>query len=114
MRTGIEQRQFRKTKGYRVRLFFDNGQHARQQSSTIAMAFAAAHPEVAVYYSFEDLYFRVAVGDFRTRSEAMRFLESIKADYPLAFIITCPVNSLSAQRDRERVIIDNAGPQDVE
>ncbi|MDR0729564.1 MAG: SPOR domain-containing protein [Prevotellaceae bacterium] len=114
VRAGIERNRYRKAKGYRVRLFFGNEQHARQRSFTIAMSFAAEHPEVAVYHSFEDLYFRVAVGDFRTRSEAMRFLMSIKAVYPSAFVIACPVNYLPAQRDRERVIIEETEPEDVE
>ncbi|MDR1680971.1 MAG: SPOR domain-containing protein [Prevotellaceae bacterium] len=100
----IERNSYHKTKGYRVRLYFDNEQRARQRSLAVATAFVAEHPDVAVYHSFEDLYFRVAVGDFRTRSEAMRFLESIKGAYPSAFIIACPVNLMQPERDSERVM----------
>ncbi len=92
MRSSIYRNVYKKSKGYRVRIFFDNGKTARDRSTAIATGFKKNYPDVAVYRVFEDLYFKVAVGDFRTKTDAMRFLNEISKSYPSAFIITDQVN----------------------
>jgi len=75
-----------KMQGFRVRIFFDNKQTARAESETIASSFMALYPQTAVYRIYENPYFKVTVGDFRTRSEAMRFMLEVRKTYPQAFI----------------------------
>ncbi|MFA5443641.1 MAG: SPOR domain-containing protein [Bacteroidales bacterium] len=75
-----------KMEGFRVRIFFDNKQTARAESEQIEKDFSAAHPGTAVYRIYENPYFKVTVGDFRTKSEAMRFMHRIRHTYPQAFI----------------------------
>ena len=75
-----------KMQGFRVRIFFDNKQTARAESESIVTSFMALYPETAVYRMYENPYFKVTVGDFRTRSEAMRFMLEIRKTYPQAFI----------------------------
>lgn len=77
----------KKMHGYRIRIFFDNGQNARAKSESVVGAFSAQHPGVGVYRDYENPYFRVTVGDFRTRRDATRFLNSIKGQYPAGFIV---------------------------
>lgn len=73
--------------GYRVRIFFSNGQTAREGSAAVAQRFSANYPGYAVYRSFVSPNFKVTVGDFRTKSEAMRLLSAVKRDFPAAFIV---------------------------
>ncbi len=73
--------------GYRVRIFFDNKQTARNESEAIVKKFEKMFPEVAAYRSYVNPYFKVTVGDFRTRSEAMQLLRRIKETFPAAFIV---------------------------
>ncbi len=75
-----------KISGYRVRIFFDNKQTARSESEKVAAAFAEYSPQTAIYRVYENPYFKVTVGDFRTKSDAVRFMNSIKETYPQAFI----------------------------
>lgn len=75
-----------KMQGFRVRIFFDNKQTARTESENIAADFAVQYPGTAVYRIYENPYFKITVGDFRTRSEAMRFMLQIRKTYPQAFI----------------------------
>ena len=77
----------KKVNGYRIRIFFDNGQNARTKSESVMGAFKAQHPGVGVYRDYENPYFRVTVGDFRTKRDATRFLNSIKWQYPTGFIV---------------------------
>jgi len=75
-----------KMDGFRVRIFFDNKQTARAESEQIVEDFSTAHPGTGVYRIYENPYFKVTVGDFRTKSEAMRFMRRIRKTYPQAFI----------------------------
>lgn len=73
--------------GYRIRIFFDNGQNARGASAGALGRFKALYPGVSAYLSFTNPYFKVTVGDYRNKSEAMAALTEIKRQFPAAFII---------------------------
>lgn len=77
----------RTIKGYRVRIFFDNRQTARAESEKVLKDFRKAYPEIAAYRVYANPYFKVTVGDFRTRSEAMEMLSRIKYSFPSAFVV---------------------------
>lgn len=87
MENHIAANESRKMRGYRIRIFFDNGQNARAKSESVAGAFKAQHPGVEVFRDYDNPYFRVTVGNFRTKRDAARFLEGIKWQYPTGFII---------------------------
>lgn len=73
--------------GYRVRIFFDNRRTARAESEATLKNFISRFHDVAAYRSYVNPYFKVTVGDFRTKSEAMRLLRRIKGEFPSAFIV---------------------------
>lgn len=73
--------------GYRVRIFFDNRQTARVESEATLKRFESLYHDVAAYRTYANPYFKVTVGDFRTKSEAMALLNRIKADFPSAFVV---------------------------
>lgn len=77
----------RAIKGYRVRIYFDNKQNARGASGGVYSQFSSSYPDIAAYRSYTNPYFKVTVGDFRTKSEAMHFLEEIKGQFPQAFVV---------------------------
>ncbi len=73
--------------GWRVRIFFDNKQDARSVSEQTVENFRRTYPGVPVYRSYSAPFFKVTVGDCRTRSEAMQLLQTVRSDYPSAFVI---------------------------
>ena len=77
----------RAIQGYRVRIFFDNRQTARAESDAMLQRFSVLHYDIPAYRSYVNPYFKVTVGDFRTKSEAMRLLQQVKGDFPTAFIV---------------------------
>ena len=77
----------RSISGYRVRIFFDNKQTARKASEEIYERFTALYRDVKAYRTYANPYFKVTVGDFRTRSEAMELLSRIKSEFPSAFLV---------------------------
>ena len=82
----------RAIKGFRVRIFFDNKQNSRNASMAAYNSFCSNHHDIPAYRSYSNPYFKVTVGDFRTRSEAMQFLSSIKGEFPSAFVIKDNIN----------------------
>ncbi len=83
-----------KMQGYRVRIFFDSDRTARTKSAAIATEFSEKYPEVPVYRSHVSPYFKVAVGDFRTRADAQRFASKLSASgaYPYVFVVKEQIN----------------------
>ncbi|MBO7248593.1 MAG: SPOR domain-containing protein [Bacteroidales bacterium] len=72
---------------YRLRIFFDNKQDARAMSELVASQFSEVYPDVPVFRVYTNPYFKVTVGNFRSKSEAMKFLNKIKEDYPSVFLV---------------------------
>lgn len=83
----LESNKKRVISGYRVRIFSDSKQTARTESEAIVARFTSTHPGVAAYRSYQNPFFKVTVGDFRTKSEAMQLLQLIKYEYPTAFVV---------------------------
>jgi hypothetical protein len=78
--------------GYRIRVFYDNGPQARDKSEAIEQLLKKQFPEVMVYRSFESPNYKVSIGDFRTKDEALRIYNALKGTYPTAFIIKESIN----------------------
>ncbi len=73
--------------GFRIRIFFDLGQQSRNNSLDVMNEFMENFPGVAVYRTFDSPYYKVSVGDFRSRDEALRIYSSLVKKYPKAFIV---------------------------
>ena len=77
----------RKRSGYRIRLFFDNKQTARVESEELEKAFQELFPQIPTYRSYTNPFFKVVVGDYRTKSEAIRELKKILPSFPKAIVV---------------------------
>ena len=82
----------KKLSGYRIRVYYDNGQNARNRSEAIARSISGTFPGIGVYRTFESPNFKVCVGDFRTKDEALKVYHSLKAAYPTAIILKETIN----------------------
>ena len=82
----------KKLTGYRIRVYFDNGQNARSRSEAIARSVSNAFPGIGVYRTFESPNYKVSVGDFRTKDEALKVFHSLKATYPTALLLKETIN----------------------
>lgn len=92
MNNKVARNKAKRLTGYRVRIFFDNKQNSRGASEAAVARFRAAYPGHGTYRSFVNPYFKVTVGDFRTKSEAMQLMNAIKGDFPAAFVIKEQIN----------------------
>lgn len=78
--------------GFRIRIYFDLGQKSRKQSEDVSAEFMQNYPGISVYRSYVSPYYKVSVGDFRTRDNALKLYHQLLKDYPKAFIVPEWVN----------------------
>lgn len=78
--------------GYRIRIFSDNAQTARQASLDVVAEFVQYFPDIPVYRIYDNPYFKVYVGDYRTKDDALKELKRISRKYKYSFIIPDFIN----------------------
>jgi hypothetical protein len=104
LRKQIEANSKRTMSGYRVRIFFDNKQSARVESEETIKKFESMYHDVKAYRTYANPYFKVTVGDFRTKSEAMELLSRIKREFPSAFVVKENIEFPVVDRDNAYVV----------
>jgi hypothetical protein len=73
--------------GYRIQLFMESGNTALEKAEKVVEKFEDKHDNVPAYITFGEPYYRVRIGDFRTRLEAIKFLDQIQRSYPQAWVV---------------------------
>jgi hypothetical protein len=74
--------------GYRICIFADSGQEANRKAENVRSVFMGIYRNVRPYKTFNYPFYRVYVGDFKTKSEAMRFLKVLERNFPNAYIVS--------------------------
>jgi len=78
--------------GYRIQIFMESGNEALNQAEKVKEVFNDKYKKNNAYLIFVAPYYRVRVGDFRTRLEAEKFLQQIIRKYPNAWVIKDEIN----------------------
>jgi len=81
------QQKLRGIKGYRISIFRDTGQDARKKCLAVRSKFKNKYDSITCHETFIYPYYKLYVGDFRTESEAAKFLKIIERNFPNAFIV---------------------------
>lgn len=72
--------------GFRIQIFFESGRQARSKAYNAKARFLSAFPGENAYLEYKSPFFKVRVGDFRTRREAQEFYVRVKKYFPNAYI----------------------------
>jgi len=75
------------TDGFRLEIFFSSDTKAREKAARVKNEFNLVFPDIASYMLFQTPNFKVRVGDFRNKSEALKAKAYIASKYPNAFIV---------------------------
>lgn len=83
----------KKIQGFRIRIFSSNAQTARSVAQAMKEEFESIYPHIPAYPRFESPDYRLLVGNFRTKSEAMRFHKELttRPQYRGAVIVSGPI-----------------------
>ena len=73
--------------GYRIHIFMEIGNEALTHAEEVRKRFEETFPEIPIYLSYSEPYFRLRAGDFRNRVEAQQCLLRVKHVFGEAFVI---------------------------
>ena len=72
--------------GYRIHIFMEIGNDALNNAKAVKAQFERAFPDIPIYLTYAEPYFRLRAGDFRNRVEAEKCLRRIKPKFKEAFV----------------------------
>jgi len=73
--------------GYRIQVFFNSGRDAREEAIRIKADFLSDFPDIPVYIVYHSPFYKVRIGDFRNKYEALGVFREIRRKYPDAYIV---------------------------
>jgi hypothetical protein len=71
-------------KGFRIQIYSGN---KRQPANQARATFLKAHPKTKAHLNYDQPYYKVRVGDFRTKLEAFKYKNVIAHEFPNCFIV---------------------------
>lgn len=72
--------------GYRIHVFMEIGNEALKHAEEVKKQFERSFPDIPIYLTYAEPYFRLRAGDFRNRVEAEKCLRRIKPRFKEAFV----------------------------
>jgi hypothetical protein len=79
--------------GFRIQIYASNNRNAREESNKTRAEFMSKFPEIVSYPLYaEPGYFKIRVGDFRTKPEAMKLFQLISREFKDAYIVPDVIN----------------------
>ena len=72
--------------GYRIHIFMEIGNEALQHAKEVKSQFERGFPDIPIYLTYAEPYFRLRAGAFRHRVEAEKCLRRIKPRFKEAFV----------------------------
>ena len=74
--------------GFRIQIFSGSGRTAREMANEARARFISEFPQNDSYLNFEPPnYFKVRIGDYRTKRDAYNDFLAIKKEFPDAYIV---------------------------
>ncbi|QJD97062.1 SPOR domain-containing protein [Mucilaginibacter robiniae] len=75
--------------GYRIQFFSGS---SRKDAFNAQNKFQQEHPDIRTYISYREPNFKVKAGDFRTRLEAVKLMQSMQGKFISLFVISEKIN----------------------
>jgi hypothetical protein len=77
----------RPLKGYRVQIYFGSGAKAKGKAEILKKEFLTEFSDMEAYLEYDAPYFKVKVGNFRSKMDAEKFKKTIETDYEKIFVV---------------------------
>lgn len=72
--------------GYRIHVYMEIGNDALKHTEEVKRKFQRIFPDIPIYLTYSEPYFRLRAGNFRNRVEAEKCLRRIKPRFKEAFV----------------------------
>jgi hypothetical protein len=79
--------------GFRIQIYSSSNRNAREESNKARAVFISKFPDIVSYPLYaEPGYFKIRVGDFRTKTEATRLFILVSKEFPNAYLVPDIIN----------------------
>jgi hypothetical protein len=79
--------------GFRVQIYSSSDKNARTESGKVRQEFMTKFPDIISYASFDRPgYYKIRVGNYRTRVEGTKYLLMIRKVFPDAYLVPDVIN----------------------
>ena len=72
--------------GFRIQIFFESGRLARENAYKAKAKFLSSFQGISAYVDYQAPFFKVRVGDYRTKREAQVLYKKLRRHFPDAYI----------------------------
>ena len=79
--------------GFRIQLYLGSNKNAKKEATDIKGKLLSLFPEEKPYVMYEAPFWRVQVGDFRSKNEALGLYKELRKEFPGCYPV--PVNNIS-------------------
>ncbi len=73
--------------GYRIQLYSSSGKKAKHLALEVKGKILVSFPDEPVYISFTAPFWRVRVGNYRNKHEALGLLNRLKTEFPNSYVV---------------------------
>jgi len=81
------------TDGHRIQIYASSARNAREESAKIRAEFISRFPDIPSYSKFDPPgYYKIRVGDYRTKTEATKYLIAVRRVYQDAYLVPDVIN----------------------
>lgn len=88
--------------GFRVQIYTASGNRSKLLTDRVKAEFDAKYPGVRSYITYDEPYYKLRVGDFRSRLEAQQFLGNISSEYLSAIVVVDRINLPRLKIDEDK------------
>ncbi|MBK8806262.1 MAG: SPOR domain-containing protein [Bacteroidales bacterium] len=79
-------------KGWRIQIYNSSGKESKEQAKKVREKFLAKYPDVSAYLIYQPPYFKIRIGDFRTKQEAFYLYKDISSMFPVLYYVSDEIN----------------------
>jgi len=79
--------------GYRIQIYSVSGVNSKDKVNKEKAEFLLKDIKAVAYIVYQSPYFKLRIGDYRTKLEAYHYLQEIIEEYPFAFVVKDEINS---------------------
>jgi hypothetical protein len=78
--------------GWRIQIYNSSGKEAREEANEIRNKFMNSYFDTKAYLIYQPPFFKIRVGDFRTKQEAFALYKTLLTVYPLSYLVQDKIN----------------------
>lgn len=81
-----------KLTGWRIQIYNSSGKEARDEANEVRNKFMNTYSDIKAYLIYQPPFFKIRVGDYRTKADAFAMYKTLLSVYPLSYLVQEKIN----------------------